>query len=262
MEYMRALKDLRSRMDNLAVGKEPSIPAQGYVPQRPMSQPEKTGQDILAESQAWLSEIRDQAAKARREAPKPSGSFAEGFASTYSRRPKKRPVEGDSTAERAEKIAPLIARRGERPSDYAPDSSRDEPIPVDAEVSNVLDAIAAVESKGSGDYSAVGPKVTKGMYKGQHAYGRYQVMEGNIGPWSEEALGRRLTKDEFMADPKAQDAIAAHRLQLAKDKHGTWEDAASVWFSGQPMAKAGNASDDYLNVPQYINKFRRNFVRA
>lgn len=127
MEYMRALKDLRSRMDNLAVGKEPSIPAQGYVPQRPMSQPEKTGQDILAESQAWLSEIRDQAAKARREAPKPSGSFAEGFASTYSRRPKKRPEVVETQEEKDAKVAPLIARRGERPSNYAPDENISEP---------------------------------------------------------------------------------------------------------------------------------------
>ena len=122
--------------------------------------------------------------------------------------------------------------------------------------------MAAVESAGSGDYKALGPVVNKGMYKGQRAYGRYQVMEGNIGPWTEAALGRRLTKDEFLADPKAQDAVAAHQLQMSKDKHGTWEDAVSVWFSGRPMAQAGNADDGYLSTPQYINKFRRNFVRV
>lgn len=127
MEYLRGLKDLRSRMDSLSVGKEPSFTSQGYVPQRPLEQPQKEAKDILTESQAWLSEIRQQSAKIRESAPKVSGSFAEGFASTYKTRPKKRPEVVETQAEKDAKVAPLIARRGERPSNYAPDKGISEP---------------------------------------------------------------------------------------------------------------------------------------
>jgi hypothetical protein len=39
-------------------------------------------------------------------------------------------------------------------------------------------------------------------------------------------------------------------------KYGNPADAASVWFSGRPLAKAGNASDVLgTTVPQYVQKF-------
>lgn len=264
MEYMRALNSLRSRMSSMSQGTDEVKPT--YVQARqPQGLEDKSTEDIIAQSQAWLQDIRSIAEQARKLnlQSKPSGEagFAKGFRQSYGNRPKQRPAPLDSKAE-DEKVAPLVARRGERPSNYAPDGNETTPIPTDAPVTKVLDAIAAVESRGSGDYEAVGPVVKKGMYKGQRAYGRYQVMDGNIGPWSEEALGKRITKEEFIANPEYQDAIAAHRLQLAKDQHGTWEDAASVWFSGQPVSMSANANDDYLSTPQYIYKFRRNFVRA
>src|SRR6188768_1880976 len=52
-------------------------------------------------------------------------------------------------------------------------------------MSQVRDAIAAIESKGSGDYNAVG--VDTG--KGDHALGRYQVMGSNVAPWAKQYLG-------------------------------------------------------------------------
>jgi len=118
------------------------------------------------------------------------------------------------------------------------------------------EAIAAVESRGSGDYKAIGPVVEKGMYKGQRAYGRYQVMEGNIGPWTEEHLGQRMTKEEFMNSPEAQDRVVEAELQKSYEKFGSFEDAASVWFSGQPFEKAKDRSDGFTSVPEYISKFR------
>ena len=264
MEYMRALKDLRSRMASLSQGVD-ETPKNSYVQARqPVQTDQKSTEDIIAQSKDWLAEMRAISEKSRKLNLQPSNEsgFAKGFRESYGTRPKKRPEPVETQEEKDAKVAPLVARRGERPSNYAPDSGETTPVPADAKVSKVLDAVAAVESAGSGDYKALGPVVTKGMYKGQRAYGRYQVMEGNIGPWTEAALGRRLTKDEFLADPKAQDAVAAHQLQMSKDKHGTWEDAVSVWFSGRPMAQAGNADDGYLSTPQYINKFRRNFVRV
>src|SRR5690606_24235042 len=56
-------------------------------------------------------------------------------------------------------------------------------------------AIASIESAGSGDYQAVGPRHPR---LGR-ALGRYQVMEANVGPWTEKYLGRRLTPEEFLA---------------------------------------------------------------
>lgn len=112
------------------------------------------------------------------------------------------------------------------------------------------DAIASVESAGSGDYSAVGPETGKGR-----AYGRYQVMDFNIGPWTEKYLGKRMTPEEFLANPQAQDAVFKGEFDGYVAKYGNPQDAASMWFSGRPMSQAGNASDGYNTVPQYVDKF-------
>ena len=71
-------------------------------------------------------------------------------------------------------------------------------------------AISGIES--GGNYSALGPKTKSG----DQAYGKYQVMGANIPQWSQEALGKPLTPDQFLADPAAQDAI----FQLIVDGHG------------------------------------------
>lgn len=89
------------------------------------------------------------------------------------------------------------------------------------------DAIAGIESAGSGDYGAIGPThPTMGR-----AMGRYQIMESNIGPWSLAALGREVTPDEFMANPQIQDAIFDHRFGGYLDQFGP-EGAAQAWFAG------------------------------
>lgn len=136
-----------------------------------------------------------------------------------------------------------------------PDPNSPQGIASDAMVaigkrSPYADAIASVESAGSGDYSAVGPNTGKGR-----AYGRYQVMDFNIGPWTEKYLGKRMTPDEFLANPQAQDAVFNGEFGGYVNKYGNPQDAASMWFSGRPMAEAGNSSDGYNTVPQYVDKF-------
>lgn len=126
-----------------------------------------------------------------------------------------------------------------------------------SELERAREALGQIES--SNNYQAKGPTVTKGQYKGQRAIGKYQVMEGNVGPWTEEILGVRMTPEQFLQNPQAQDMVAEYRLAESKQKHGSWDDAASVWFSGRPMKKAGNASDGYNTVPQYVSKFRKAF---
>jgi hypothetical protein len=114
------------------------------------------------------------------------------------------------------------------------------------------DAIASIESKGSGDYAAVGPTHPK---LGR-ALGRYQVMEANIGPWSEAALGRRVSAEEFLKNPQLQDAIFDHRFGEYVKKYGNPQDAASAWFTGRPLAQGANARDSLgTSGSQYVQKF-------
>lgn len=121
-----------------------------------------------------------------------------------------------------------------------------------------LEALASVES--GGRYDALGPVMETGSYKGDRAYGKYQVMGKNIPSWTKEALGTSMTPEEFLANTDAQDAVAAHFMRKSYDKYGTWEDAASVWFTGRPLVKAGNASDGYTTVQDYVLKFQKAMV--
>lgn len=126
-----------------------------------------------------------------------------------------------------------------------------------------MGALSDVESRGSGGYKAVGSVVKKGMYKGQRAYGKYQVMEGNIGPWTEKYYGKRLSKEEFLANPEAQDTVVENLLLSNWEKYGSIEDAVSVWFTGRPFKKAqtAGASDDDIGIPEYMDRWRSNYNR-
>ena len=113
-------------------------------------------------------------------------------------------------------------------------------------------AIASIESAGSGDYSALGPVTAKG----NRAYGRYQVMDFNIGPWTEKYVGRRLTPEEFLASKEAQDAVFAGEFGGNVEKYGNPQDAASVWFTGKPVATGGNRKDILGTTGNvYVDKF-------
>lgn len=126
------------------------------------------------------------------------------------------------------------------------------PVLDQATMSGYQDAIASVESAGSGDYSAVGP-VTR---RGDRAYGRYQVMGANIPAWTKEVFGRAMTPQEFLASPEAQDAVFNHKFGQSVEQYGNPQDAASVWFSGRPLSQAVGRRDILGTTPeQYVNKF-------
>ena len=115
-------------------------------------------------------------------------------------------------------------------------------------------AIASIESAGSGGYSALGP-VTQ---NGNRAYGKYQVMDFNIGPWTEKYVGRRMTPQEFLASPEAQEAVFRGEFGGNVEKYGSPQEAASVWFTGQPMSRGANRKDILGTTGSgYINKFNR-----
>lgn len=123
------------------------------------------------------------------------------------------------------------------------------------EIKKIASAIGQFET--GGNYSKRGPVVSSGQYKGERALGKYQIMPGNLPQWSREALGRVVTEQEFMSNPKIQDAIAEYKMGKILQQHGTLENVASVWFSGQPLANAGNRKDDLgTTVPQYVKNVR------
>lgn len=117
-------------------------------------------------------------------------------------------------------------------------------------------AVSNIES--GGNYQAVGP-VTK---SGDRAYGKYQVMGANIPKWTKEVLGKSLTPQEFLLDKDAQEAVFEDQFRRNTEKYGSAQDAASVWFSGKPLAKAGQRADILgTTVPSYVNKFNAVYGR-
>jgi hypothetical protein len=121
------------------------------------------------------------------------------------------------------------------------------------DMSKYREAIASIESKGSGDYAAIGPT----HQKLGRALGRYQVMEANIGPWSRAALGREVTPEEFLANPQIQDAVFDHRFGQYVQRHGP-EAAAQAWFAGEGgIGQLGRKDSLGTTVGAYTDKFSR-----
>lgn len=110
--------------------------------------------------------------------------------------------------------------------------------------------IAGIESAGSGDYAAIGPTHPK---MGR-ALGRYQIMEANLPEWSQAALGRPVSADEFMASPEIQDAIFDHRFGQYVQQHGP-DGAAAMWFSGSPDVNSRAQDSLGTSVSDYVTKF-------
>ncbi len=120
-------------------------------------------------------------------------------------------------------------------------------------------AISSIE----GDYSSVGPETKGPNGQPSRGYGKYQVMDFNIGPWTQEVLGTAMTPDQFLKDSKAQDAVFNTKFGQLLKKHGNHQDAASAWFSGMPLQQAiaaGNKPDVLGTTPTaYVDKFNKAF---
>ena len=120
--------------------------------------------------------------------------------------------------------------------------------PPQGTLSAYAQAVAKVES--GGRYDATGPQTKSG----DRAYGKYQVMGNNIPQWTKEVLGQSMTPQQFLANPQAQDAVFNKKFGTYMAQYGNPNDAVSMWFSGKPLAAAGNRSDGYNTVPQYLKK--------
>lgn len=119
-------------------------------------------------------------------------------------------------------------------------------------------AIAGIES--GGRYDAVGPSANA---QGNRAYGKYQVMDFNVGPWTQEVLGRPMTPQEFIANPQAQDAVFNAKFGQYVEKHGSPAAAARAWFAGEGGMNNPNAADvNGTTVAGYERKFNAGMGQA
>src|ERR1043166_2560847 len=120
------------------------------------------------------------------------------------------------------------------------------------DLTRLREAIGKYES--GGRYNALGVVTANG----DRAYGKYQVMGNNIPSWTKAALGKSLTKEQFLNDAKAQDAVANYYMGMNLKKYGTVADVASIWFSGRPATQAGSAKDpNGKTVPTYIKNIQK-----
>lgn len=110
-------------------------------------------------------------------------------------------------------------------------------------------AIGSIEAN---SYSELGP-VTR---TGDRAYGKYQVMGANIPQWTQEILGKRMTPQEFLNDKGAQDKVFKGKFAQYVAKTGNANDAASMWFTGKPLAQGANLKDQLGTTgTEYVRRF-------
>lgn len=98
-------------------------------------------------------------------------------------------------------------------------------------------------------FAAIGGQESGGNYNAVNARtgasGKYQIMPGNIGPWSRQYLGRRISVGQFRSSPQLQEQLARAVLSEYFRKWGA-RGAAAAWYSGSPTR-----ADNY-------NRFRSN----
>lgn len=93
---------------------------------------------------------------------------------------------------------------------------------------NFGDFVRAISGQESGgNYGAVN--------RHSGALGKYQIMPGNIPSWSQAALGRRVTANQFLSSPQLQEQIAQYQLRQYYNKWGP-EGAAVAWYAGPGTA--------------------------
>ncbi len=123
------------------------------------------------------------------------------------------------------------------------------PTAAGGNMSQYANAISNNES--GGNYGELGP-ITR---SGDRAYGKYQVMGSNIGPWTKEVLGREMTPQEFLSDRHAQEAVFNAKFGQYTQKYGP-DGAARAWFAGEGGMNDPNRRDQLgTSVAAYARKF-------
>lgn len=117
--------------------------------------------------------------------------------------------------------------------------------PLDTMVAALYPAIVGQES--GDDHTA------SNHASGKEAIGTTQVMEYNVEPWSQQALGKDISISEFRNSPDLQRQVSLYELyQVSAEQMQTsglntelaMRRVAAVWYSGDP-----NRERDYSPIP-------------
>lgn len=101
---------------------------------------------------------------------------------------------------------------------------------------------------------AIGQQESGGNYSANNgiAVGKYQVLKSNVPSWTKEYTGQSLTWQQFLADPAAQDQVAAGQLGSYLQQYGA-AGAASAWYSGNPnLANDTRPQSGGPSIAQYV----------
>ncbi len=114
---------------------------------------------------------------------------------------------------------------------------------------------------------AMGVQESGGNYNAENgrtgASGKFQILPDNWGPWSQEYLQATGQAPQTLdpGNPNNQEAVAAFKMNQYYEKYGSWEDVASMWYSGRPFSqvvaegwadnKQGNGNEP--SVREYVN---------
>lgn len=102
---------------------------------------------------------------------------------------------------------------------------------------------AISEQESGGNYKAIGPPTSYGR-----AYGKYQVLESNIGPWTKAYLGKSMTTQQFLNSPSAQEKVAKGKLKSYWNKYGA-RGAAAAWYGGPGSANLHQSTSSQQGGP-------------
>ncbi len=108
---------------------------------------------------------------------------------------------------------------------------------------------------------------------GSGAMGLGQVMPDDLPHWSQEALGRELSTQEFLNNPDLQIVIIDYKVnqyweQAIAQAHGNEDEAvmrvASWWYSGNPNLFTNTKpqswnGDEYPSIAEYCNQVLERF---
>ncbi len=111
-------------------------------------------------------------------------------------------------------------------ADAGKDVSRDT-----SRLGKIMNALSGQES--GGNYSVV---------NSIGAIGKYQVMTANVGSWSQQVLGYRVTPAQFRNSPDLQERIVRGIFGGYVQKYGV-RGALAAWYSGKPSRQ-----NDYSHV--------------
>jgi hypothetical protein len=110
------------------------------------------------------------------------------------------------------------------------------------------DAVSAMES--SGNYDPPHKTITNpnSQYYGQHALGKYGIMQGNLKPWLREAgMNADMSEQEFLRDHDAQDKLFDFKFGQYMQQTGSFNAARKLWF-GSARSDGFTTQDKYQAV--------------